>query len=670
MRYQDPPGSQDPVQDPRRRPPGGQAARYDGSHQRRPDNQGRPDNQDRRQDWPRDRGRASGEDGPEGGFWNPWTQSHDRYVDTGQATVADRQYPDRQYPDRQYPDRQYPERHWNGDLNTGRPLVAQERPPAGPRRPDRGGGGRGLPSRRGRSRGLLAGAVTGVLAAGTALGVAMLVSAFIRPQASPVIAVGGQVINLTPTPVKVFAVARFGAYDKTMLLGGMYVVIALLAMVVGVLARRKLLVGVIGIGAFGALGAFVAIIQPGSRTTDAIPALIGGVAGVAVIIALVNWPAPDSLAMADDWDTDHEFSPAAGPGRIDRRKFLVAGSATAAVAAGSAVGGQILTNQRFNANASRAAVKLTAPAKKAPALAKQADFNIPGLSPFYTPNASFYRVDTALVVPQVTTQQWSLRVHGMAGRELTLSFNDLLHMPMVERDITIMCVSDAVQGSYIGNARWQGVLLSDVLRQARVQSGVSMLATTDVNGMTIGVPSEIALDGRDTMLAVGMNGVPLPQEHGFPVRLIVPGLYGFCSATKWITDMELTTMGAFTPYWVHRGWTLNSPVKTESRIDTPRTGSSLQAGKVMIAGVAWAQHKGVEQVEVAIDGGAWTKATLAAQDTIDTWRQWFVPWQATAGQHTLQVRATDRTGYTQTPAKRGVYPNGATGYPTVQVTVA
>jgi DMSO/TMAO reductase YedYZ molybdopterin-dependent catalytic subunit len=357
-------------------------------------------------------------------------------------------------------------------------------------------------------------------------------------------------------------------------------------------------------------------------------------------------------------------------GPIDRRRFFAVGTATAALAAGSAVGGQVLTNQRFNANASRAAVKLAPPAKKIPALARQAEFNIPGLSPFYTPNAGFYRVDTALVVPQVTTQQWSLRVHGMVGRELTISFSDLLHMPMVERDITIMCVSDTVQGGYIGNARWQGVLLSDVLRQARMQSGVSQLATTDVNGMTVGVPSEIALDGRDAMLAVGMNGVPLPQEHGFPVRLIVPGLYGFCSATKWITDMELTTLGNFTPYWVHRGWTLISPVKTESRIDIPKTGSSLPAGKVTIAGVAWAQHKGVEQVEVQIDGGGWTKATLAAQDTIDTWRQWYLPWQATAGQHSLQVRAIDRTGYTQTPVTHGVFPNGATGYPTVQVTVA
>jgi DMSO/TMAO reductase YedYZ molybdopterin-dependent catalytic subunit len=357
-------------------------------------------------------------------------------------------------------------------------------------------------------------------------------------------------------------------------------------------------------------------------------------------------------------------------GQIDRRKFLLTATATAAVAVGSGVAGQVLTNHRFNANASRAAVKLAAPATKPSVLPKGAELNIPGLSSYYTPNAGFYRVDTALVVPQVTTQHWTLRVHGMVGTELSISFSDLLRMPMIERDITIMCVSDTVGGNYIGNARWQGVLLSDVLRKAQLKPGISQLATTDVNGMTIGVATDVALDGRDTMLAVGMNGAPLPQLHGFPVRLIVPGLYGYCSATKWITDMDVTTLDAFDAYWVHRGWSKVGPTKTESRIDTPKAGASLKAGTVTVAGVAWAQHKGVEQVEVSFDGGEWAKATLAVQDTVDSWRQWYLPWQAAAGKHTMQVRATDKTGYTQTAANVPTFPNGATGYHTVQVTVA
>src|ERR1022692_2279088 len=691
MRYQDPPDAQDPAQDPRWRSLSDQTdARYRGSHQPaagrqglRPD-QGQSGGQYPGQDQYPAQGRSGGQErypaqgqsggaGSSGGqgssgsqyaaqgrpggpgssqddLWTPRAPNRERYQDSRQA-VFERPPPPA-------------ERHWDGGQDTDwypvQPQRAPERLPAEHRRkPDRG------------SRGLVAGAFTGVLSAAIALGVAMLVSAFIRPQASPIIAVGGQAINLTPTPVKEFAVAHFGTNDKTMLLGGMYVTIALLAMVVGCLARRKLIIGVIGLGAFGVLGAFVALIQPASRTTDAIPALVGGVAGVAAIIWLVTQAGPAAATPATGWmEDDPAQSPAGVTGGVDRRKFLVAGTATAAGAAGSAVAGQTLTTRRCNANASRAAVKLAAPASKAPVLPKEAELNIPGLSPFYTPNSSFYRVDTALVIPQVTTQQWALRVHGMVGQELNISFKDLLKMPMVERDITIMCVSDTVGGNYIGNAKWQGVLLSDVLRGAKMKSGVSQLATTDVNGMTVGVASDVALDGRDAMLAVGMNGQPLPQDHGFPVRLVVPGLYGFCSATKWITDIQLTTLGAFTPYWLHRGWTQVSPIKTESRIDTPKAGSSLQAGKVMIAGVAWAQHKGIEQVEVQVDGGQWTKATLAVQDEVDTWRQWYVPWQATTRKPTLAVRATDMTGYTQTPTNKITFPNGATGYHTVQVTVA
>jgi len=666
MRYQDPPDAQDPAQDPRWRPLSDQTdVRYRGSSQpprqdegRYPGQgspggqypgQGRPNGQGGSGSHYADQGRPGGPGGSQGDLWTSRTPSPQRYQDSRQAVYEAPPPP--------------VERHWDGAQDTDwypiQPQRAPERQPAEHRRkPGRG------------SRGLVAGAFTGVLSAAIALGVAMLVSAFIRPQASPVIAVGGQAITPVKAPAKEFAVAHFGTNDKTMLLGGMYVTIALLAMVIGCLARRKLILGVIGLGAFGVLGAFVALIQPASRTTDAIPALVGGVAGVAAIIWLVTQAGSAAIPAVGWMEDDPAQSLAGGPGGVDRRKFLVAGTATAAVAAGSAVVGQILTNSRFNANASRAAVKLTAPASKAAVLPKGAELNIPGLSTFYTPNSSFYRVDTALVIPQVTTQSWALRVHGMVGQELNISFKDLLKMPMVERDITIMCVSETVGGGYIGNAKWQGVLLSDVLRGAKMKPGVSQLATTDVNGMTVGVASDIALDGRDAMLAVGMNGQPLPQDHGFPVRLVVPGLYGFCSATKWITDIELTTLGAFTPYWVHRGWTQVSPIKTESRIDTPKAGGSIQAGKVTIAGVAWAQHKGIEQVEVRVDGGQWTKATLAVQDEIDTWRQWYVPWQATAGKHTLQVRATDKTGYTQTPINKITFPNGATGYHTVQVTVA
>lgn len=351
---------------------------------------------------------------------------------------------------------------------------------------------------------------------------------------------------------------------------------------------------------------------------------------------------------------------------MDRRKFLAAGGTTAAVAATAGFGGQYLQNKRFSVNT--ASVKLGKPSVKAPSLARGTQVtDIPGLSAFYTPNSQFYRVDTSLVVPQISPKSWQLRIHGMVDKPMTLTFAELMKRPMVDHDVTLTCVSEGVGGGYVGNARWQGALLADLLKEAGVQTGATQIVMRDVNGMNLGVATDPVMDGRASLLAVGMNGQPLPQEHGFPVRVVVPGLYGYVSACKWVVDMELTTFGAFNAYWVQKGWSREAPIKTESRIDTPK--GNVAAGQVMIAGVAWAQHRGIETVEVGIDG-TWHRATLAAQDTIDTWRQWYYPWQATPGKHTLQVRATDKTGYTQTPVKHIPQPNGSTGYHTVQVTVA
>jgi Oxidoreductase molybdopterin binding domain/Bacterial Ig domain len=251
---------------------------------------------------------------------------------------------------------------------------------------------------------------------------------------------------------------------------------------------------------------------------------------------------------------------------------------------------------------------------------------------------------------------------------MTISFADLLKRPMFDHDITLTCVSESVGGGLISNARWQGVMLADLLKKAGIQKGATQIVMRDVNGMNLSVAVDPVLDGRASMLAIGMNGKPLPPEHGFPVRVVVPGLYGYVSACKWVVDMEFTTYAAFDAYWTQRGWSAQAPIKTESRIDVPK-GGNVTAGKVTIAGVAWAQHRGIEAVEVGIDG-TWHRATLATQDTIDTWRQWYYTWQATAGNHTLQVRATDKTGYTQTATYHKPEPNGATGYHTIHVTVA
>jgi DMSO/TMAO reductase YedYZ molybdopterin-dependent catalytic subunit len=294
--------------------------------------------------------------------------------------------------------------------------------------------------------------------------------------------------------------------------------------------------------------------------------------------------------------------------------------------------------------------------------------NIAGISPFYTPNAKFYRVDTALVVPRVTAQEWKLRVHGMVDKPISIDFEDLLSRPQLQRDITLVCVSESVGGGYIGCARWQGARLADLLREAGVHPGAAQIVMRDVHGMALGVSTEAVMDGRDALLATKMNGEPLPAEHGYPVRVVVPGLYGYVSACKWVVDMELTTYAAYDAYWSKRGWSAQALVKTESRIDTPKAGKPLQAGPVVVAGVAWAMHKGVAKVEVGVDG-VWAEATLAAQDTIDTWRQWYFRWDAPPGPHTLQVRATDQTGYTQTAGVHAPPPNGATGYHTVKVTV-
>ena len=351
---------------------------------------------------------------------------------------------------------------------------------------------------------------------------------------------------------------------------------------------------------------------------------------------------------------------------INRRKFVAAAGGTAVAAAAAGVGGGLLITKRFDVATST--VKLAPPAIKPAPVPKDVSLNIPGLSPFYTPDATFYRVDTSLVIPQVSPQAWQLRIHGMVDRPVTLTFDDLMKLPMVEHDVTLTCVSESVGGGYIGNARWQGTLLANVLRQAGIQPGAQQIVMRDVNGMTIGVATNPVMDGRASMLAVGMNGQVLPAAHGFPVRVVVPGLYGYVSATKWVVDMQLTTFGAFDAYWVDRGWSQQAPIKTESRIDVPKVGASLNPGKVTIAGVAWAQHKGIAAVEVSVDG-TWYPAKLAAQDTIDTWRQWYYAWDATAGPHTLQVRATDQTGYTQTAVVHQTEPNGATGYHTIKVNV-
>nr|WTB36042.1 molybdopterin-dependent oxidoreductase [Streptomyces sp. NBC_00830] len=506
-----------------------------------------------------------------------------------------------------------------------------------------------------------------------ALAVAQLVSAFVRPEAGPVAAVGGAVIDRTPAMLKDFAVRHFGTADKLVLELGILAVLAVFAMAVGVLALRHRLLGSVAVLLFGAVGAAAAVGRPEGSPADALPSVLGAVLAAGLLHHLAGRLAPAlrrppaAGAVSGDGQAD---------GAFDRRGFVIAATAAAAASAGAGYLGQRLTSSvQAGATASRHHLVLPVPQSPARAVPAGADLRIRGLSPFLTPNKSFYRVDTALVVPRIDADSWRLRIHGEGvTRPVAVSLQDLLGREIIERDITLACVSNEVGGPYVGNARWIGVRLADLLREAGVRppskgGPADQIVARSIDGMTIGTPVETVMDGRDAILAFGMNGEPLPFAHGFPVRMVVPGLYGYVSACKWIKDIELTTFASYDAYWVRRSWSQQAPVKTESRIDTPRPFASPKPGIVPVAGVAWAQHRGISRVEVRVDGGVWHPARLAAQDSPDTWRQWVWEWPAISGDHRLEVRATDGTGATQTGKRAGTLPNGATGWHSVEVHV-
>ena len=505
-------------------------------------------------------------------------------------------------------------------------------------------------------------AACGLLAAGVAIGVSELVAAFVRPDAAPVVAVGTRLITLTPEPVKEFAIRQFGEHDKTALLAGTYVVLAVVAALIGILGAARRAAGAAGFVLFGLIGIAAAVTAPTAGPLDVLPSAVAAAAGAAALLLLLDLTHRSSPYPADP----------AGRGEVvvARRRLLLGVAGAAVLAVGAGAGGRVLQGARFAADRSRALVRLPRPASPAAAVPAGVQLDVPGISRWRTPNRTFYRVDTALTVPQVAADTWSLRIHGKVDHPLTLSFDDLLGRPLIERDITLTCVSNQVGGPYAGNARWLGARLADLLREAGIHRDADQLVARSADGMTLGTPTAAVLDGRDALLAVGMNGEPLPLDHGFPVRMVVPGLYGYVSAGKWIVDLEATTFSAYDAYWTKRGYATHAPIKTESRIDTPRSFATVKAGTVPVAGVAWAQHRGITAVQVQVDGGAWHPAELAPAAGTDTWRQWRYRWTATPGSHTLRARATDATGTVQTDRRADPYPNGASGWHTFSVTVA
>jgi DMSO/TMAO reductase YedYZ molybdopterin-dependent catalytic subunit len=509
-------------------------------------------------------------------------------------------------------------------------------------------------------RDLLKGGIAGILALATALSVGDLVAARTGPAGSPIIAVGGAFIDLTPEWLKSFAIATFGESDKLALLGGIGATLVAVAVFIGIVAIRHLALGVAGVLGVGTVGVVAALSRPGADPSQLLPVLIGTASGVVVLVVLARStrrpPAVDSVLEPINPALDKDAS---------RRSFLAGSAVTLVVVVGAAVVARFVQPQGSNAVAA-----FPPPASPADAIPSGADLALDELSSYVTPTDAFYRVDTALVVPTVDASAWRLRVGGMVDRPIELSYDDLLDRPLVERIVTLTCVSNQVGGKYVGTARWLGVPLADLLDEAGVHPDSDQLVSRSVDGMSIGTPVAAVFDGRDALIAVGMNGEPLPPVHGYPARMLVPGLYGYVSATKWVTELELTTFDAYDPYWVQRGWSKEAPIKTMSRIDTPRPLSTRPAGRIAVAGVAWAQQRGIATVEVRIDGGPWKTARLADVVSVDTWRQWTFDWNAAPGRHLIEARATDADGETQPGERVEPFPNGATGWHSVVMTVA
>ena len=506
--------------------------------------------------------------------------------------------------------------------------------------------------------------VAGALAAATALGVGELATGLLRGAASLVVEIGDQVIKAAPGSFERSAIRSVGRADKPLLLAAIVVVALLLGAVFGRLGARWFAAGAAGFFGFAILGVAAAL-QDRMVSVAATVAvgLVAATVGVGVLRLLLNAATPRPR--------EPGVKPAAysriGPDGVDRRGFLRVAMSAAVVASVSAVVGKLLAG-RDRVAAIRASVRVPVPERAASAAPAAADLAIPGLSPLYVPNADFYRIDTALMVPQVDTDGWSLRVGGLVDHPLELSYDQLLAMPHIEADVTLSCVSNRVGGDLVGNARWQGVSLKALLDRAGVQPAGTQIVGKSVDGFTAGFPTAIGMQQQDAMVALAMNGEPLPAKHGFPARLVIPGLYGYVSATKWLASIELTDFDSFDGYWIPRGWAKLGPIKTQSRIDVP--GRSIKAGRTPIAGVAWAPTRGIERVEVSINEGPWLEAKLAAALSVETWRQWAYDWDATPGRHIIAVRATDGTGVVQTDKRTDVAPDGASGHHTIEVKVS
>ncbi|WP_285726442.1 molybdopterin-dependent oxidoreductase [Psychromicrobium xiongbiense] len=507
-------------------------------------------------------------------------------------------------------------------------------------------------------------ALSGLLAVGLGLLLSEVTAGLVSPSVSPVTAVGSAVIDVLPPGLKEGAISLFGTSDKLVFLVTLSTVVAILAALAGVLEYRRRYLGLVVIALFGVLGVVAILsrsaVSAGQSATAAL--LAPGVAvlvGMAALRFLLN--------RLQAWQEAATRQPAAHSGP-ERRIFLRSMAIAAAGGLMAALVTGVVRSSQAAYQAARARLKLPVPQSPAPAIPAGAVLPVAGISDLVTANPQFYRIDTALSVPQVNPDDWKLTVTGLVNRQVSLNLADLLAKPLVERYVTIACVSNEVGGDLIGNARWLGWPVRELLAEAGVAPGADMVLSRSVDGFTASTPLEAMLDARDALVVVGMNGELLPLEHGFPVRLIVPGLYGFVSATKWLTELKVTTFAADTAYWSSRGWSDHGMIKSSSRIDTPVNGSSVPVGSVTLGGVAWAPEQGIRSVEVKVDDGAWQAAELGSGISRDTWLQWRADVRLTAGQHRLQVRCTDGNGQLQSSAVAPPAPDGSSGYHQISVT--
>lgn len=520
-----------------------------------------------------------------------------------------------------------------------------------------------MSKRRGTAKFWGLSALAGIVSAAAFLAVAELLALAVARESSPILAVGSFVIDIVPRPLKELAISTFGAYDKIALLGGLGLAVVIAAAITGVLQFVRPPLGVIALGIAGALSIAAIVTRAGASPFAWLPPLAGVVAGSVILVLSVarlrRW-ADASAAAAEPAVPEN---PADRPvSSVDRRGFFQIVTIAGASAVLVGVGARIANVATSSIDAVRKALRLPEP-RTTVTVPQGAELDVKGISPLYTPNADFYRVDTALTVPSVDPGSWRLSVGGMVDEPFELTFDELLAMGLDEYSITLTCVSNEVGGRLLGTAKWLGVPVRDVLARAKPQGDADMVLSRSTDGFTASTPLEVLTeDGRDAILAVAMNGEPLPLEHGFPVRMVVPGLYGYVSATKWLTELKVTTFAADEAYWTPRGYSAEAPIKFSSRMDTPRTGEPVDAGRVPLAGVAWAQTVGIERVEVKIDDLDWQPATLSEPVNADTWVQWMLEWDAEPGNHNVTVRAVNKDGDVQIEERAPIAPDGSTGW--------